>query len=263
LEALTVKRKNTVPETSAPIDSNLPDAKAKRTKLHLFAVLAAIMAGLYLVLAYILLPMLWVTYAYHHPAIDDSPTITRTGDDHPGDPINVALVGSEEDLKHAMKAAGWVVADPLGLKNDLKIAAGTVLKESYESAPVSNLYLWNRKEDLAFEQAVGDDPRRRHHVRFWKSATLDENSTPAWMGSASYDKRVGLSYTTGQITHHIDGDVDTERNHLFETLRTKNCLASENRVEDFQKERKGKNGGGDEWFTDGALLSGVLDKASP
>jgi hypothetical protein len=25
-------------------------------------------------------------------------------------------------------------------------------------------------QDLAFEQAVGPDPRQRHHVRFWETA---------------------------------------------------------------------------------------------
>src|SRR6185369_11715834 len=102
-----------------------------------------------------------------------------------------------------MLAAGWHAADPLGLRSDLEIAADTVLARPYEDAPVSNLYLFGRKEDLAFEQPAGDDPRRRHHVRFWKSSKVDDQGRPAWVGSATYDQRVGLSHTTGQITHHI------------------------------------------------------------
>ena len=35
-------------------------------------------------------------------------------------------------------------------------------------------------------------------------------------GGATFDERVGLSHTTGQITHHIAPDVDTERDHLEE-----------------------------------------------
>jgi hypothetical protein len=201
-------------------------------------------------------------YAYRHPAIDETPGITTTSDDHPGDPINVALIGSEPDLKRVMLASGWLVADPLGIKDDLKIAADTVLRESYGSAPVSNLFLWGRKEDVAFEQPVGNDPRQRHHVRFWKSAVLDAESQPAWMGSASYDKHVGLSHTTGQITHHIAADVDAERDHIFATLRASGGLASEQEVKNFHTIREGRNGGGDPWYTDGSLLTGTLAKSS-
>jgi hypothetical protein len=53
-----------------------------------------------------------------------------------------------------MRAAGWFPADPLGLASDLKIAADTVLKRPYDQAPVSGLYLFGRKEDLAFEKPV-------------------------------------------------------------------------------------------------------------
>src|SRR5262249_4774795 len=42
------------------------------------------------------------------------------------------------------------------------MAEAAVLKRKYEDAPVSNLYLFGRKEDLAFEQPVGDNPRVSH-----------------------------------------------------------------------------------------------------
>jgi hypothetical protein len=212
----------------------------------------------YLVVAYLLMPALWRHYAHRHPAIDETPGITLTGDDHPGDPINVALIGSETDVKRIMLAAKWFPADPLGLRSDLKIAADTVLERPYDEAPVSSLYLWGRKEDLAFEQPVGDDPRQRHHVRFWKSAQLDAQGRPAWMGSATYDKRVGLSHTTGQVTHHIAADVDAERDHLFANLKQTGDLADEQFIDGFHKVREGINGGGDPWHTDGRLEVGSI-----
>ncbi|MCU0712552.1 MAG: LssY C-terminal domain-containing protein [Pirellula sp.] len=219
-------------------------------------------ATAYLVVAYVVLPLCWIGYAYRHPAIDKTPGVTTTRDHHPGDPINLALIGSELDLRRVMLASGWLVADPLSIKDDLRIAADTVLGESYGNAPVSDLFLWGRKEDVAFEQPVGNDPRKRHHVRFWKSAELDADSRPAWMGSASYDKHVGLSHTTGQITHHIAADVDAERDHLFETLRASGGLVSEQEVKNFHTIREGRNGGGDPWYTDGSLLIGTLAKSS-
>jgi hypothetical protein len=219
--------------------------------------------GVYFVLAYVIIPLLWVRYAHRHPALDDTPGITLTGDDHPGDPINVALIGTEDQLKSIMKAAKWFRADALGVKADLKIAADTVLKRPYADAPVSNLFLFGRKEDIAFEQPVGNSPQHRHHVRFWKAAKLDDQNRTLWVGSATYDRSVGLSHTTGQITHHIASDVDTERDHLFLTLQETSELIDEELVPDFHKVRSGHNGGGDLWETDGNLRQGTIKTKSP
>jgi hypothetical protein len=178
----------------------------KRKATHAFLVIVAA----YLAVAYLLIPLLWKDYAARHPQFDDNPRLTETGDGHPGDPLNVALVGSKEDIERIIKAAGWFPAAALGLRSDLRIADDTILSRPDDEAPVSNLFLFGRKEDLAFEQPVGDNPRQRHHVRFWKTdKTVDVR--PIWIGSASYDERVGLSHTTGQITHHISGSVRRTR----------------------------------------------------
>jgi hypothetical protein len=78
------------------------------------------------------------------------------------------------------------------------------------------------------------------------------------MGSASYDERVGLSHTTGQITHHISGDVDAERDHLFDDLKKTGDLAQDYAVDGYHEKLEGKNGGGDRWHTDGRLFVGVI-----
>lgn len=212
----------------------------------------------YLLLAYVIAPFGWKHYARRHPSFDDNPRITQTGDGHPGDAINVALIGTESQVRSIMQAAKWFPADPLGLKSDLKIAEATVFKSEYEDAPVSSLFLFGRKEDLAYEQPVGDDPRKRHHVRFWKSDKADSAGRPIWMGSAIFDDRVGISRTTGQITHHTAADIDTERDYLFKDLIQTGDLSEHYFVDDFHKQREGKNGGGDPWHTDGRLEVGVI-----
>ena len=62
--------------------------------------------AVYFLVAYVLMPLFWVRYAHRHPALDETPGITLTGDDHPGDPINVALIGSEAQVKLIMEAPG-------------------------------------------------------------------------------------------------------------------------------------------------------------
>jgi len=157
-----------------------------------------------------------------------------------------------------MLAANWYPADPLTLRSCLRIASATVLKRKYDDAPVSNLYLFGRKQDLAFEKPVGNDPRKRNHVRFWDTGLKDEDGRPVWVGSATYDERVGLSHTTGQITHHISGDVDGERDKLFRDLEATGELLDAYYIDGFHKILEGRNGGGDPWHTDGKLYYGVI-----
>lgn len=242
-------------ESVAPVP--MPQIRRLSNWRRAALVLGAIV-GLYLVAAYFLAPLGWIFYVHRHPALDETPGITLTSDDHPGDPINVGLIGSEADVKRIMLDAKWLLADHLGLRSDLKIAADTVLKRPYGQAPVSNLYLFGRKEDLAFEQPVGNNPRERHHVRFWKSDKLDDQGRPLWSGSATFDLKVGLSHTTGQITHHIATEVDTERDFLIDTLKQTGQLGEVQSIAGFHQILEGRNGGGDLWKTDGRLLIGTI-----
>jgi hypothetical protein len=170
----------------------------------------------------------------------------------------VALIATEKQLKTIMIAAKWYPADPLTLRSCLEIAEATVLKRPYDDAPVSSLYFQGRKEDLAFEKPVGNDPRKRNHVRFWKTKKVDPDGRPVWVGSATYDERVGLSRTTGQITHHTAPDIDVERDLLVHDWQETGQLSETYTIPDFQKKHEGRNGEGDPWHTDGNLLVGVV-----
>jgi hypothetical protein len=212
----------------------------------------------YLVATYVLMPAWWKRYTRRHPSLEDIPGITHTGSGIPGDPLNVALIGTEEEVMAIMVKAKWYPADPLTLKSCLRIAEASVLKRPYDEAPVSNLYLFGRKEDLAFEQPVGDNPRKRHHVRFWKTEKRDDDGRPIWIGSAVFDERVGLSHTTGQVTHKTAENVDTERDYLFGDLERTGDLIERYTEVGFHKVLEGRNGGGDPWRTDGDLFVGVI-----
>ena len=246
--------------TSGPVPSPVIPAtppQRRRLRRRVVMLLAGLLLG-YLAVAYVVMPALWKRYTRRHPSLEDIPGITHTADGIPGDPINVALIGTEAELIEVMHAARWFRANALGLRSDLKIALDSVLKRSDDDAPVSSLYLFGRKEDLAFEQPVGRDPRQRHHVRFWSSDKTDPDGRPVWVGSAVYDDRVGLSRRTGQVTHHTAADVDAERDYLFHDLEQTGDLAEVYAVDDFHRVRQGRNGGGDPWHTDGKLVVGVI-----
>jgi hypothetical protein len=193
-----------------------------------------------------------------HPALRTAPRVTHAPNGAPGDPINVAFIGSEEDLHLCLISAKWAPADPITLKSSIRIVGDTVFRRSYIDAPVSNLMLWGRKQDFAFERTVGKDPRRRHHVRFWRADKLDSLKRPLWVGAATFDTRVGFKERTVKLTHHIAPDVDTERDKLIGDVKETGDLFDFFWVEGFQDKLKGKNGGGDPWFTDGRLAVGLI-----
>src|SRR3974377_1715688 len=77
---------------------------------------------LYLVAAYLLLPAAWRLAIHRHPDLSGGPRITHTANGIPGDPVNLALVGSEADVVHAMTAAGWFPADAITFRSSVRIA---------------------------------------------------------------------------------------------------------------------------------------------
>lgn len=194
-----------------------------------------------------------------HPALAQSPRHTTTTAGYAGDAINVAFIGSEEDLHRTLAAAGWYAADPITMQSSIRIAADVVLHKPYPHAPVSDLYLWGRKQDAAFEQPHGDSPKQRHHVRFWRSRELDPNAKPLWLGAATFDERVEISRTTGGITHKIGPDIDTERNKLVSDTIRVGALDGYYWVDQFHQAAEGRNGGGDPYFTDRRLAVGVIN----
>ncbi len=217
----------------------------------------AVVLVLWLLLAYVILPSIWRHYE-HNPALADAPKTTLTSQGIPGDPLNVGLIGDERDLVRAMHAAGWNPADPITLKTSVAIAASVVLKRPDPDAPVSSLYLFGRRQDLAFEKPVGGSARHRHHVRFWKWVDGGHAGRPLWIGSATYDKSVGFSHFTGQVTHHTSPDIDAERHGLIQDLTDAGWLDRIYQVTGVGATLIARNGGGDRYFTDGELTIAVL-----
>jgi hypothetical protein len=225
-------------------------------------VLAAL-AAVYLLLAYGLIPAVWRRATARHPALVNAPRLTHTSVGIPGDPVNIALVATEEQIVGAFLMAGWHPADPTTLRSSLKIARSAVFHRPYEDAPVSNLLLWGRKQDLAFELEVGHDARERHHVRFWRSDEVDSQGRRAWFGAATFDQKIGLSHTTGQVTHHISPDVDAERDKIIADLQRVGQVEEVDWIDGFQEKEEGRNGGGDRYHTDRRLAVVVLRPGNP
>ncbi|MFB2556192.1 LssY C-terminal domain-containing protein [Herbiconiux liangxiaofengii] len=181
---------------------------------------------------------------------------TRTSDGLLGDPVNLGLLGSEQQLHTAMQAAGWTRADDLSLVSGLRIVSSTVLRQSYHEAPVSPLMLFGRNQDFAYQQEVKGNPAKRHHVRFWRCPEgwlLPGGHATDWLAAGTYDRAVGFSLFTLQITHKIDENTDVERDHIVTTVREADPAVAVEVLRDFATGYHSRNGGGDAIVTDGDL----------
>jgi hypothetical protein len=232
---------------------NLPALESRFKHLIIVGLVACMIAAItYFLLAYEFVPSAWRFVERRHPAVDMIGTRTFTSAGIPGDPLNIAFVGSDEALHKKMLAAGWYPADPITFASSLRIAKDSVMHKPYPYAPVSDLYFNGKKQYYAFEQVAGGDPSKRHHVRFWLVPMLDNLDRPMWVGAATFDSGVGLSHTTGQITHHISPLVDLERDKLVADLQNSGTIVL-TWIDPFQKALEGHNGGGDKFVTDGRL----------
>jgi hypothetical protein len=165
------------------------------------------------------------------------PRFTITGDGLPGDPVNLVLTGTRQQLQAAFEAAGWSGADPLGLASSWGMIRAFVFNAPYPTAPFSTLYLFGRGQDIGFQKAIDNSPRKRHHVRFWALSLAHDDSELGtasfwlntdrppdgarvhWIGAGTKDTGFSLTRLTFQITHATDADTNAERDYVIDELR--------------------------------------------
>ncbi len=173
-----------------------------------------------------------------------------------GDPINLAFDGSADNIHRVMQAAGWTLAEPVNMRTSLKIIGATLAGKSYQTAPVSTLTVFDRMQDFAYQKEVAGSPGKRHHIRFWKCPPdwpLPGGVRVDWVAAATYDRKVGLSLFTLQVTHKIDADIDGERNYVISSIESVDPDLQVQLIEDFSTAYHHRNGGGDLIQTDGDL----------
>jgi hypothetical protein len=186
---------------------------------------------------------------------------TRTADGLLSDPINLAVNGTKEELVHAMHKAGWEIAEPLKPGTVWRAIFANVLKRSYPNAPVSQAFLFGESQALAFQKQVDNNPRSRHHVRFWRTPSgwyLPGGYKVDWLGAATFDGAVGFSFFTSQFTHKIDANVDKERDFLIKSLKQAKMTEDTKHIKHFFPGYKSRNGFGHFFVTDGSMVIAQL-----
>jgi LssY C-terminus len=212
--------------------------------------LLSVLLGLFLVC--MLLLIRYYPYPWNFTTL---PRLTQTAAGTAGtngDPINLVLVGSEEQIAQSFYRAGWLTPDPITPQTMAKIAADSLAHRSYPTAPVSNLYVFGRVQDLAFEKPT-NDIQNRGHIRLWQTGTRVSGQL-IWVGQTSYDSGIELSATSHFPTHHITPTVDFERNSVGADLEKTGLIAAEADATFTAPIFAARNGGGDFYESDGDVL---------
>lgn len=190
----------------------------------------------YVLAAYVLMPALVRLLRIFRPA-DHLPLYCVTPDGFASDPLNIGIIATRAQLITAMERSGWLVADPHNLKNTTRLVVSIALDQPYPRAPMSHLYLFGRKQDIAFEIPTGASPTSRHHVRFWATTFQQKerlsitsihwhhrrahvyDDTLLWVGAASLDTGLSFIRHNLQISHMIAPDTNAERKLIVSQLR--------------------------------------------
>jgi hypothetical protein len=134
-----------------------------------------------------------------------------------GDPLNVVIVGEPEQVLHALTRAGWSFTHRISLRTVRREVAAAVASESYPVAPVSSLYAFGRKQDVALQRARRSISQR-NHMRLWLAPFRYEGKS-VWLGQVSRDIGVKVTPKSPTLTTHIiDPQVDTTREYLLHSL---------------------------------------------
>jgi len=168
-----------------------------------------------------------------------------------GDPLNIVIVSEPRDLYYAVIRAGWDETETVTAASGWKTAASFFTGGAYRYSPVSSLYLFGRKQDVAL-QRIRENIHERNHFRLWL-APMTFRGQSVWIGQISRD--IGVRFTTKTITtHKIDPDVDETREFLIENFAYNQVLekfAYVGGVGETPMDQPRGNLTGDPWFTDG------------
>jgi len=156
--------------------------------------------------------------SFSQKLLDSIPRRVNDAEGNPGDRVNFIIVGSQDQVQGAFKAAGWVAVDRTQKDAIVRGLFATLSKEAYVTLPMSELQLFGRPQDFGYAQA---DPLRvvasRHHFRIWK-APFTFNGMEVWAGAGTHDIGFDRDQRNNGVTHKIDPATDGERDYIRDSL---------------------------------------------
>lgn len=189
--------------------------------------------------------------------------VTNQGGSKNGDPLNLVVVGGLDDLFPALVRRGWRPTEETYTGSVWRMVRSALSGERYRYAPVSDLYLYGRPQDLALQKAR-DNIHQRNHLRLWQ-APMRYHGKIVWVGQISRDIGSRLTiHTPTFTTHKIDPDVDEARTALSEDMAYSQNLLKIGWVKGVgaaPRETPRENLTTDPYYTDGNRTVMVFERA--
>ena len=178
-----------------------------------------------------------------------------------GDPINIILVGSFQDVGAALVRRNWHATEIIWSKAIWRTVKSFLINERYRYSPVSPLFVYGRQQDMAWQKARGNI-NRRNHIRLWLSP-FRYNGKSVFIGQVSRDIGVKFTFKSATIsTHIIDPEVDEARRYFVEDMFYSQAVTKFGYVKGvgtIKKENPQLNLGGDPYYSDGLRAVLFLD----
>jgi hypothetical protein len=196
-------------------------------------------------------------------ALENLPCCTTNEDEtRKGDPLNLVVIGTREDISAAFVRRGWLPAEQTYAKAIWKTIKSFLFGSRYRYSPVSPLYFSGRQQDMA-RQKPRHTVHERNHLRLWLSP-MRYADKPVWVGQISRD--IGVRFTLKvwpPVTHKIDPDIDDAMFALIEDLLYSQQLAKTGFVKGVgaaTRSNPRQNLTGDPYFTAGYRVVLMLDR---
>jgi hypothetical protein len=188
-----------------------------------------------------------------HALLQGAPQRATSKDGTPGDPLNLIVIGNAKEIRAAFQAAGWSEAETLTGKSMWETVRAVIANRGYKEAPVSQLYLYNRREDLVF-QKMFNTFAERHHLRLWRSPVATTEQREIWLAAATHDTGWDIRPGEGVISHAIDPEIDKEREKVGADLAVTGQVTALQLLTRPHSLFEGLTATGAPWKTDGRLL---------
>lgn len=179
------------------------------------------------------------------------PERTTTKSGKPADFLNVAFLGSPEQMNQAFRAAGWEKSDPTSTKSVMREMHAFLAFKNYPGAPISQQLVDGAPASATWEKSL-DSYEKREHLRVWARKDLISEQT-VWLGAMTREIGATLSVKQHRFIHHIEANVDAGRTMLVRDLSLAGCVASVYYVARPQMEHAAVNATGDAMRTDASL----------
>jgi LssY-like putative type I secretion system component LssY len=184
-------------------------------------------------------------------------SVTRKG--RPSDVLNLAFLGSAHQVEEAFQAAGWTYGDSVSTWSVLREMRALSSLNSYSHLPISNQWLSGQAPDFTLQKSF-DSYQKREHIRFWNEPVPGQD---LWVSGAIRETSAAWSFRKRRFIHHVDPDLDAEREKVVRDLSLTGCVANVYRVDRPQAPRQLKIPSGDTLRTNGAVAVLQLRDCEP